>query len=425
MTVQIELTADEQRLAQNDHRPNLYFDETRGDDGLFVIRCSTINTCTRSLVADALEFERQPPPDNILVRMNESTLLEAPLMERLKTGDYEWYGSRVKGTIQWEHLNPNDQTSYRATGPFIVHPGDGIETHEFRVNIPVGREAVVSGGIDSIAAVFTRPTKFTLISEDVEFAVVEGKNLGPDLFKKFMRSGIEGMPQYLGQTCTYVAGAKAGHANPESIVGLFAVGEKLYDNDGKPYIGRVVVQVLGDDLPVKIGQVKKRALEIMKAVNVGLDTNELPAKCDTVVFPCPHYMTHDDDSSADGAANTIVVDEIPDAERRELLEYMLKEYRKAQLDEQRAKALKDFLSPQIRDELILLAGKSGTMKYGDLTVSHTYKEWDEYVEPPKPERVVKAGVKSYITMNGPKVETDITKAVEALNTMTDGQKDED
>lgn len=400
------LTPEQQaRLDESDHRPNVYFDE---ELELWVIRSSTMNDCTRSLVASALEIPAAPPPERLLERFDESTILEQAVINRVAQGDFSWWNSRVKGTPKMKMLDPADMGSYRFSGPCMTwHEG----AKQFVVRIPMSEGVQIRGSLDSIGLITERPARMTILPPTVKVLVVEVKILGPDLYRKFTKGGVAAFPRYEWQYSSYLSGVRMGYSHPEQVAGLFCVAEKLSDEvkDGEREVrlGAITVQPhLGP--PVPLGKMKVRARRIMEAVSTALDEG-LPEVCDQNMWPCGFYELHDEVSHAafpkndkDAAGKRPSTDEAPvvktesieDKNERERVEWLMEKYREHARDEAASKKLKE----EYRDELLAAvkkyAGDRGALTYGTISVTNVHYKWDEHVET----KTVKAGEKDYIVV---------------------------
>jgi hypothetical protein len=334
-----------------------------------------MNDCTRSLVAAGLDLPSSPPPDNMLDRFDESTLLEDAVLARLAAGDYSWYGSRVKGTVKINLLDPTDMGSYAYAGPNVAWK-DGA--NQFVVKIPVGPDTVVRGSMDGLGIIYERPSRFSLLPAEAKVVVPEVKILGPDLWRKFLKGGLAAFPRYEWQSGVYHLGVRMGYHTPEEVVLFFVVAEKIRvcdDVHGDTIsIGDIVVQPFAEP-PMSLGKLKLRGRQIINALNLAFDEG-LPDKCDQNMYPCPYYQTHDDETHVDlkseREAAVVKTDSIEDRNEREKIEWMIEQYRTHQRDESAAKKLKEQYKADLLAAVKKYAGDRGGITYGTISVTNVH-----------------------------------------------------
>lgn len=221
----------------SDNRPSVYFDP---DIGRWVYRASALGSCDRELVAHRRGMSGSPTPDWLQTRYDEGHDWETRILERF-TDDT---GLAVRG--------------HQASGTLLI--GDGL---------------AVRGSIDA----------------ETDDAVVDAKFLGPDLYRKLIKDGIEAFPHYMWQQAVYA------HAMEKKRICL-AMGLKEIEGEGDE---RVVVGIAEmhylwvdvADLPT-VGQIKARVLKLEKlAAGDGMPACPVPFQ-----YPCPFDYLHDEVDTA-------------------------------------------------------------------------------------------------------------------------------
>lgn len=217
----------------SDDRPSVYFDP---DIERWVYRASALGSCDRELVAHRRGMSGSPTPDWLQVRFDEGHDWETRILERFMDDT----GLVVRGQ--------------QASGTLLI--GDGL---------------AVRGSIDA----------------ETDDAVVDAKFLGPDLYRKLIREGIEGFPHYRWQQAVYA------HAMEKQRICL-AMGLKEIEGEreDRKVVGIAEMHYLWvdvADLPT-VGQIKARVLKLEKlAAGEGLPDCPVPFQ-----YPCPFDYLHDE-----------------------------------------------------------------------------------------------------------------------------------
>lgn len=216
-----------------DDRPSVYFDP---DIERWVYRASALGSCDRELVAHRRGMVGSPTPDWLQVRYDEGHDWEARILTRFS----EDTGLALRG--------------YQAQGALLV-----------------GRNVAVRGSIDA----------------ETDDAVVDAKFLGPDLYRKLVKGGIEAFPHYRWQQAVYA------HAMEKSRVCL-AMGLKEIEGEGddRQVVGIAEMHYLWvdvADLPT-VGQIKARVMKLEKLAA----GDEWPVCPVPFQYPCAFDYLHDE-----------------------------------------------------------------------------------------------------------------------------------
>ena len=217
----------------SDDRPSCYFDP---DIERWVYRVSALGSCDRELVAHRRGMVGSPTPDWLQVRFDEGHDWEKRILARFS----EDTGLALRG--------------YQAQGALLV-----------------GKNVAVRGSIDA----------------ETDDAVVDAKFLGPDLYRKLVKGGIEAFPHYRWQQAVYA------HAMEKQRVCL-AMGLKEIEGEGddRQVVGIAEMHYLWvdvADLPT-VGQIKARVMKLEKlAAGEGLPDCPVPFQ-----YPCAFDYLHDE-----------------------------------------------------------------------------------------------------------------------------------
>ena len=403
--------ADLEILGASDHRPDAYWDD---DLEKWVLRLSRINICTKSLVCASLDMPQADVPSNIRVRMDESTLLEDELLARVANGDFEWWMDgkvmpKSTPTIKYTRRSVIDVHAMRGLGRGIKRVQGQMQ---FKARIPIGRDGVAAGSLDDIGDVFMVNASGP-IDENGLIVITEGKCLSKDLFDAFLRKGRAFNETYALQHDGYIVAARLGLDDPARIIGLFAVGEKLYPKyrtrkDGKPgaglgrpTLGRVVVQIITETETTLAG-IKARGAGVLGAITAA-DGNGLAEdmKCDKATFPCPFHPICDKVEKQTAVGEELIPVENVEGEDGELLRFSLEKYREHHEKEAEHKRLKAQYKADI-DRLVVQygGGQNGpgmVIAIGDkrFSIVPVYEEWGDHTPEPK---FKAAGSKLVVTM---------------------------
>jgi hypothetical protein len=206
----------------------------------WVYRASALGSCDRELVAHRRGMSGSPTPDWLQVRFDEGHDWETRILERFMDDT----GLALRG--------------HQASGTLLI--GDGL---------------AVRGSIDA----------------ETDDAVIDAKFLGPDLYRKLIREGIEGFPHYRWQQAVYA------HAMEKQRICL-AMGLKEIEGEGeeRQVVGIAEMHYLWvdvADLPT-VGQIKARVLKLEKlAAGEGLPDCPVPFQ-----YPCAFDYLHDEVETA-------------------------------------------------------------------------------------------------------------------------------
>lgn len=229
-----------------DHSPDCYVE---GDT--LILRPSSLNRCTRSLVAQGMGMEGSAPPAKLIDRMDESAKLEAELLR--------------KGLGSWE-LVPLGTRMRGVDGLSISHG-------QWAVTLDIGRGVRVRGHLDGLAWC---PSVVH---------VVEGKAPGPSMHKDFMKRNREattvdwtGFEGWAWQISAYMWATKRP--------AVYVVGKK--SEDGKRIEETDVYFV--PTPPIGLAQIRGKAALIAMLVRQG----KIPETCDKKDWPCPMWWLHED-----------------------------------------------------------------------------------------------------------------------------------
>jgi len=287
-----------------DDRPACYFDP---DIERWVYRASALGSCDRELVAHRRGMVGSPTPDWLQVRFDEGHDWEARILTRFS----EDTGLALRG--------------FQATGALLV-----------------GKNVAVRGSIDA----------------ETDDAVVDAKFLGPDLYRKLVKGGIEAFPHYRWQQAVYA------HAMEKQRVCL-AMGLKEIEGEGDDRVITGIAEmhylwVDVADLPT-VGQIKARVMKLEK-VAAG---EEWPACPQPFQYPCAFDYLHDE------VDNTVEVE----GEGAQMLSDAADKDRAIRLLEAEAKKLKAERNREVEIALEL-AGLAQTeghkLKAGDVEVTWVY-----------------------------------------------------
>lgn len=221
----------------SDDRPSVYFDP---DIERWVYRASALGSCDRELVAHRRGMSGSPTPDWLQVRFDEGHDWETRILERFMDDT----GLVLRGQ--------------QASGALLI-----------------GDHLAVRGSIDA----------------ETDDAVVDAKFLGPDLYRKLIKEGIEGFPHYMWQQAVYA------HAMDKKRICL-AMGLKEIEGEKED---RVVTGISEmhylwvdiADLPT-VGQIKARVLKLEKLAA----GDEWPACPQPFQYPCAFDYLHDEVDTA-------------------------------------------------------------------------------------------------------------------------------
>lgn len=287
-----------------DDRPACYFDP---DIERWVYRASALGSCDRELVAHRRGMVGSPTPDWLQVRYDEGHDWEARILTRFSEGT----GLALRG--------------YQAQGALLV-----------------GKNVAVRGSIDA----------------ETDDAVVDAKFLGPDLYRKLVKGGIEAFPHYRWQQAVYA------HAMEKQRVCL-AMGLKEIEGEGDDRVITGIAEmhylwVDVADLPT-VGQIKARVMKLEKlAAGEGLPDCPVPFQ-----YPCAFDYLHDE------VDNTVEVE----GEGAQMLSDAADKDRAIRLLEAEAKKLKAERNREVEIALEL-AGLAQTeghkLKAGDVEVTWVY-----------------------------------------------------
>jgi hypothetical protein len=160
---------------------------------------------------------------------------------------------------------------------------ESVHDAQFTAEIPVSDNILVRGHMDDIVQLYQAAEDFPY-DLGTRF-VVEYKKFRKDYWKKWIRHGFDGFPEYQGQL--------SGYMDATGLPALFVVGQ--WDDDAENNIATVEAVVI-DTPPKSIGKLKLRVLMIEKSAEVG----QMPDVCDTKTYPCPLFAElHDEDEPAD------------------------------------------------------------------------------------------------------------------------------
>jgi uncharacterized small protein (DUF1192 family) len=224
-------------LNKGDDRPSVYFDP---EVERWVYRASALGSCERELVLHRRGMTGSPTPDWLQVRFDEGHDWETRILDR-----------------------------------FVEDQGTPLRGFQARGALLVGKHAMVRGSIDA----------------ETDDAVVDAKFLGPDLYRKLIKDGIDAFPHYAWQQAVYA------HAMEKQRVCL-AMGLKEIEGEGDD---RVIVGIAEmhylwvelKDLPT-IPQIKARVMRLEKLAQ----GNDLPACPVPFPYPCPFDYMHDEVDTA-------------------------------------------------------------------------------------------------------------------------------
>lgn len=242
------------------------------DDGrnLVYYAASSIGFCPKALFYDRQGITHEPTPQWMQERYDAGTDNEAAILEML-----------YRDKPRWAYYNQQEKASrgFRF-GEYMEDRGKDY-SDQIQVSVPIGSNVIVQGHMDELAY-------FWLAGDprQGEIRGVEAKFFGPSFWNIFKRKGLAGFPKYQWQVSVLMRGAGQVLGLPY-LPFLFVVGEK--DDNGK-LVGISIEQV--DEPPIKWAQVIGKVMGIEKRV---LDNN--PPDCDKpLMYPCPFYPYHDEES---------------------------------------------------------------------------------------------------------------------------------
>lgn len=271
-----------------DHRPDIY---REGDK--WIIRASSMSFCTQRLVAQGLGMEGMDAPDVVQRGYDEGADNEARLLNAWRGGSESGvevigpYADRYKGLTlpKWKGLDPRDASSYmQSSDGGVLYPHsrlDMLDDGQFTVEWAVGN-AILRGHMDGIGQCYEAPAGVdSLVGDRV---MEEGKLLGLDYWKKWLKRGWGAFPHYAMQVSTY------GYATGLPVV--FIVGRKVRRDDGGVDIPEIhVTWIEPGELPVGRGVVMARVVRLARLCEAG-DLSAVGG-CDRDDWPCPVSYLHD------------------------------------------------------------------------------------------------------------------------------------
>ncbi len=238
-------------------RPNV----AERDDGRWAYRASTLGSCERALVLEAMGQTPAPMPDHVQKGMDEGTANEQKILDdpRVEAANF---------TIA------KDRAVYELFGGVTVAPTGGMQLY---TELDCGKAGVVTCHPDAIAV-------HTQGEQIGQFRVVEVKFLrggwpSPKTIDDFWAKN----PKYAWQFAVQM------HAT--GLKGLYLIGNKDDDGeivDGVDGIRRVEI----DEPPFTRAQIVKRLAALTRMVNEAVDGGAVPA-CDWRMYPCGFYQDHD------------------------------------------------------------------------------------------------------------------------------------
>lgn len=237
-----------------DHRPDVYLE---GDT--VVIRASSLGRCTKSLVAQGLGMDREPPPAKIVNAMEESADLEPEVLA--------WARRMVGPKTKYRTVPPREGEAGGVRGAVRPHQG------QWELNWQIGGGCVVRGHMDELVSIYTQVSGGYLGK-----AFIEGKAFGDSYWSKWKKHQWEGFSDYAWQFSIYGHGLQ--------LPGWMVVTHK---QDGKIQEGEML-WVPVEDMPISRGTIIARALKIARAVR----EEKMPETCDRNDWPCPTWYLHDE-----------------------------------------------------------------------------------------------------------------------------------
>lgn len=236
-----------------DHRPDVYV-----EGEMVIIRASSLGRCTKSLIAQGLGMDREPPPAKIVGAMEESAGLEAEVLD-------------------WARRMVGPKTKYR-TVPVKEGEGGGIKgtirPHggQWEMNWQIGSGCIVRGHLDELVSIYTQTSGGYLGK-----AFIEAKAFGDSYWSKWTKQQWEAFTSYAWQFSCYGHGLQ--------LPGWMVVAHK---QDRKITQGQML-WVPQEEMPVSRGTIIARALKIARAVR----EERMPETCDQQDWPCPTWYLHD------------------------------------------------------------------------------------------------------------------------------------
>lgn len=226
-------------LTQPDHSPAVYED----DQGNIIYRASAVGGCTKMLAALRQEYSPKSPPQWLIEKMEESTLLEDDAIDQF-VADHSAIIDRIE----------------RQTEPVSI-----------KITVTEEKKTVFIRGKPDTKAYL----------KDGRKIIVEVKNLSPVLWESYTQS----LP------IIYKAQGTIYSLNSDGIVYVLRNKGKKdgteEENRGKGKIEYIWYDETPMDLSVIIEKVKQS--------EKWYEEMDLPDKCDPLQFPCPVYYLHEQD----------------------------------------------------------------------------------------------------------------------------------
>lgn len=208
------------------------------EDGQIYYRASSLGMCDRMFLAMSMWYTPVAHPDWFQAVLDEGTRMESEIIAKY-TEKYELEVSYPQFETDLEIL----------TGIHIVGHVDGF--------------------------VYPPP--------DAAGVLFEAKKFRSSTWRKFLRMGVECMPQYPWQVAAYMHALELEECQ-------FVGGHLLVPDEGEPYISEVEVKYLSSP-PIPLLGLKKRIMSLEAMINDSGSPYDRP--CNVSMFPCPFYYLHD------------------------------------------------------------------------------------------------------------------------------------
>lgn len=323
-----------QATDQSFSRPNV----VEGDDGRWRYRASTLGSCERALVLEAMGQTPAPMPDHVQKGMDEGTANEQRILDDPR--------------VEAAHFKiVRDRAVYELFGDVTIAPTGGVQLY---TELDCGKAGVVTCHPDAIAVKTRNP--------DIgEFRVVEVKYLrggwpSPKTLDDFWAKN----PKYAWQFAIQM------HAT--GLRGLYLIGNK--DDNGELVEGiDGIRRIQVDDPPFTRAQVVKRLAHLTRLINTAVDGGTLPA-CDWQMYPCGFFGDHDGQAVWSKEKNLLDVDSTVGNQIRALAIA----YEDAKAKERDHKNKAGELRDQLLEKLAEAGDEAGCVQWGGWEVQGVVSE---------------------------------------------------